>query len=139
MSVISQKPLSAPITGQLPICFQPHQLSSNWPPAACQLPLLLCLRAHTSVRHLLAHVSAAPTPLTVPLKITVCSLASNSQTGQSDRMSRASVARFGRSGNPNLVGLNPGRVKSMTLKLIFPGLALGIIRIGQGLAGAVSG
>ena len=33
-------------------------------------------------------------------------------------MSRASVSRFGRSGNPNITGSNLGRVKLLTLKLI---------------------
>ena len=52
-------------------------------------------------------------------------------------MSRVSVSHFGRSGNPNLVGSNAGRVRPMTLKLRL--VALGIIMIGQGLVGSVSG
>ena len=65
-SIISQKASSAPITGWLPFCCQPYQFSSC-SPAAFHLPLLLCLRAPCLVCHLLTHVSAAPTPLTVPL------------------------------------------------------------------------
>ena len=39
-------------------------------------------------------------------------------TRRAGRMSRAPVSRLGRSGNLNLVGLNTGRVKPITLKLI---------------------
>ena len=35
-----------------------------------------------------------------------------------DGQMRVPVSRLGRSGNSNLVGSNPGRVKPMTLKLI---------------------
>ena len=39
-------------------------------------------------------------------------------TKRGARMNRASVSHFGRSGNSNLAGLNPGQVKRITLKLI---------------------
>ena len=66
-----------------------------------------------------------------------------------DTMGRAPASHAERSGNqnlmgsnPNPMGLNPGQVKPMTLNLIYlslPSLALGIIRIGKGLVGSVSG
>ena len=50
-------------------------------------------------------------------------------------------SRFGRSGNPNLVGSNRSRIKPLTLKfiLVLPSQGLGIIRIGQGLVGLGTG
>ena len=41
------------------------------------------------------------------------------RTKHGGRMSRTSVSHFGRAENPDLVGLNPGRVKPIVLKLIF--------------------
>ena len=70
-------------------------------------------------------------------------------------MSRASVSCFGKSEDSDLTGPNPGRVKQMTLKLIFDTsitwrsalfknvfnftFIFYIIGIGQGLGGSVSG
>ena len=51
-------------------------------------------------------------------------------------MSKAFVSRFGRSGTPNLVGSNPGRVKAVTLKCIHSSQEFDIIGIGQGLVGS---
>ena len=49
------------------------------------------------------------------------------------RMSRASVSRPGRSGNPNLVCSNTSRVKPMTLKLVLVSfLARRSVLLGQG-------
>ena len=64
------------------------------------------------------------------------------------RMSRVPASHSGGSGLPKIsglgpepVGLNPGQVKSMTLKLILvtSDQALRISRIGQGLVGLVPG
>ena len=57
------------------------------------------------------------------------------------QMSRTSISHFGRWRDPHLGGSNPGGVQPITLKLILVvhSLVLGIIRIGQGLVGSVSG
>ena len=40
------------------------------------------------------------------------------RTRRDGRVSKASVSRFGRSGDSDVVGLKPGGVKTITLKLI---------------------
>ena len=55
---------------------------------------------------------------------------SSNPTNRGGWMSRVPASRSGRSWNPNLMGLNPGHVKPMTLKLILSNLALSIIRTG---------
>ena len=61
-------------------------------------------------------------------------------------MSRAPVSGFGRLGNPTIAfsslepaGSKPRQVKPKVIKLILPSQVLGIIMIGQGLVGSVSG
>ena len=61
-------------------------------------------------------------------------------------MNRASISCFGRSRDSDLllvVGLDSGQVKPMTCKIdtchLLPSQVLGIIKIGKGLVGSVSG
>ena len=62
-----------------------------------------------------------------------------SMTNQDGHINRASISHFGRSRDSDPVFANPGQVKPTTENVILPSQALGIISIGQGLVGSVSG